>query len=487
PPAGIALATLWLARPALWPGVWLGAAAANFTVDGALAAAAAIATGNTLEALAGAWLARRAFGDRRGPFSQVRHVFHFFALALACAAIGAAVGAAVLHAYGGVDAASLHMHWITWWLGDATGMVIFAPLIAAWARRARFALTPRRTLELAVLSAGVAAVTFEVFHGVIFGAAALPATFLLAPFVIWAAIRFGMREVSALCAVVAGIAVAASVTQRGPFGEQSANVSLLLQQAFVSTLVVTGLVLVALMHELRRMSETLRRANEEMEQMLHLAAHDLQEPLRTVVNFSDLLSRRHGAGLDADANELLGFVTGAASRARRLIQDLLDLAETRRRPLVLEPVSSAAALDDALDTLRGAIEESGAQVSRGELPQVRADRRMLVSLLQNLVGNAVKYRSAAPPQVAVGAVRRGDEWVFSVRDNGAGIDPRYHQSVFRMFERLQRGGRDGTGSGLALCKRIVERHGGRLWLESAAAQGATFHFSLPAEERNHGH
>jgi signal transduction histidine kinase len=485
PPAGIALAALWLGGLRLWPGVWIGAAAANYTIEASAAAALVIGTGNALEALAGGWLAGRLLADRRGPFSQPRYVMRFFGVALAASTLAASVGVGELALSGGLPSGSALANWVTWWLGDATGMMIVTPLIVAWTRPGRVAWSARRAVECAALFCALAITAAEVFTGWLFGSNSLPLTYLLLPFVMWAAVRFGGREAVTACALVSAIALGATFAGSGPFAGHGVNASLLLQQAFVATLVATGLVLSGLMRQISRLAETERRAHEEMEHMVHLAAHDLQEPIRTVVNFTDLLQLRYAERLGAEGLEYLRFIAGGAMRGRQMIDEVLQLLEAGRRPLVLERTSSAAALAAALQGLKGAIESNAASVACGPLPDVHADARMLQSVFQNLVGNAIRYRDEAPPRVGVSAERTGGHWTFSVRDNGIGVDPRQHQEIFGMFKRRARltfPDISGTGSGLALCKRIIERHGGRIWVESPHSGGSIFHFSLPAEE-----
>ena len=485
PPAGIAFAALWLAGPRLWLGVWLGAAAVNYSIALSLPAALAIATGNALEGLAAAWLAQKYLTDKRGPFAEPANVFRFFAIALGASVIAATTGTVTLELIESIRGAVL-ANWLTWWLGDATGIVILCPLIVILASGRKTAWTPARLAELAALIVLLVATTVEVFTGWLLGLGSPPVTFVLMTFVIWSAVRFGEASTLSLCGLIALIAIAATVSGRGPFAGRELNQSLLLQQIFVSTLVAAGLILAARARQLQRLSETLRRANVEMEEMMHLAAHDLQEPLRTVINSADLLQFKHRSSLNADAQELLGFIVSGAARGRQLIQDLLEVAEAGARPLSPERFASGEALDGALRSLGGALSSAGAEVSRDMLPEVRADRRMLQCVFENLVGNALRYRSQAPPRIEVSARQQGRVWIFSVCDNGIGIEPRHRERVFLMFERLGQHDAPGMGSGLTLCKKIVQRHGGRIWIDSGSTGGTSVHFSLPLEEGNNG-
>jgi PAS domain S-box-containing protein len=226
--------------------------------------------------------------------------------------------------------------------------------------------------------------------------------------------------------------------------------------------------------------EELNRSNEELGQFAYIASHDLQEPLRMVASYTQLLSRRYKGKLDSDADEFIAFAVDGASRMQRLIQDLLAYSRVGTKGRDMVEVSSEEALQQALINLRGAIEEKGALVTHDSLPSVIADDMQLIQLFQNLVGNAIKYQSSDVPRVHITAVRSGaNKWTFSVKDNGLGIDPQYFEKIFGMFQRLhKREEFAGTGIGLAICKKIVERHGGNISVESEPGRGSTFRFAL---------
>ena len=225
----------------------------------------------------------------------------------------------------------------------------------------------------------------------------------------------------------------------------------------------------------------LNRSNEELGQFAYIASHDLQEPLRMVASYTQLLSKRYKGKLDADADEFIAFAVDGANRMQRLIQDLLSYSRigTKGKPLV--DTSSEVALEQAIVNLAGAIESSGALVTHDALPAVLADEGQLIQLFQNLVGNAIKYQSPGVPSIHISSVKHADtKWMFSVRDNGLGIEAKYFERIFGMFQRLhKREEFDGTGIGLAICKKIVERHGGSISVESHLGQGSTFRFALP--------
>jgi PAS domain S-box-containing protein len=226
--------------------------------------------------------------------------------------------------------------------------------------------------------------------------------------------------------------------------------------------------------------EELKRSNEELGQFANIASHDLQEPLRMVASYTQLLSRRYKGKLDADADTFIAFAVDGASRMQRLIQDLLAYSRVETKGKDLLSTSSEEALKQALINLRGAIEESGALVRHDPLPTVLADEMQLIQLFQNLVGNAIKYQSPGVPRVNISAAKNDEgKWIFSVQDNGLGIDSQYFEKIFGMFQRLhKREEFAGTGVGLAICKKIVERHGGSITIESQLGRGSTFRFSL---------
>jgi PAS domain S-box-containing protein len=228
--------------------------------------------------------------------------------------------------------------------------------------------------------------------------------------------------------------------------------------------------------------DELNRSNEELAQFAYIASHDLQEPLRMVASYTQLLSRQYKGKLDADADEFIAYAVDGASRMQRLIQDLLLYSRVGTKGRDLFETSSEATLQHALLNLRGAIEESGALVTHDPLPNVLADELQLTQLFQNLIGNAIKYQNPGIPRVHVSAHKDGSEkWMFSVRDNGFGIDSQYFERIFGMFQRLhKREEFDGTGIGLAICKKIVERHGGGISVESEVGRGSTFTFGLAA-------
>ncbi|MGH7181418.1 MAG: sensor histidine kinase [Nitrospiraceae bacterium] len=224
----------------------------------------------------------------------------------------------------------------------------------------------------------------------------------------------------------------------------------------------------------------LARSNADLQQFAYVASHDLKEPLRMVASYTQLLARRYKGQLDSDADEFIKYAVDGANRMQWLINDLLAYSRVSVQDKVFEEVDCNRVLEEVLSDLRMAIEESLAVVTHAPLPSVMADRLQLGQLFQNLIGNAIKFHGREHPRVYVSAERRPNEWLFSIRDNGVGLDPEYAERIFVIFQRLHtRDEYPGTGIGLAICKKIVERHGGRIWVVSQTGQGATFHFTLP--------
>ncbi len=231
---------------------------------------------------------------------------------------------------------------------------------------------------------------------------------------------------------------------------------------------------------LKATATELMRSNDELSQFAYVASHDLQEPLRMVASFLQLLEKRYERVLDEDGKKFIHFAVDGAKRMQALIQDLLSLSRVQTRARPLAPLDCAKVFRDVCENLQLVIAESNATITCDSLPEIVADNVQIAQLFQNLMDNALKFRGVEPVRIHISAVRRAGEWEFSVSDNGMGIEPQFFDRIFGIFQRLQtREELPGTGIGLAVCKKIVERHGGRIWIESEPGRGSTFFFTIP--------
>jgi signal transduction histidine kinase len=230
---------------------------------------------------------------------------------------------------------------------------------------------------------------------------------------------------------------------------------------------------------LRDTLDKLERSNDELQRFVYVASHDLQEPLRMVSSYVQLLERRYKSRLDSDADDFIGFAVGGVNRMHHLINDLLVYSRVNSRGKPFAATDMNAVFDDAVANLIIAIVESKAEITRDPLPVITADEVQMLQVFQNLIGNAIKFRGDKAPRIHISADRGREEWRFSVRDHGIGIEPQYFDRIFIIFQRLHGQEYPGTGTGLAIVKRIIERHGGRIWVESEFGKFTTFHFTVP--------
>ena len=242
-------------------------------------------------------------------------------------------------------------------------------------------------------------------------------------------------------------------------------------------------------HAEERVKQTLaelERSNAELRQFIYVASHDLQEPLHMIASYLQLLEMRYKDKLDADAHDFIGFAVDGANRLQNLIDSLLDYSRVDGRDMTFEPTDMEKVFEAAVANLQVAIKESKAEVTNEPLPTVMANEVQMIQLFQNLLGNAIKFRGKELPRIQVSSEQKGHEWIFSVRDNGIGIEPQYFDRIFIIFQCLHGQEYPGTGIGLPITKRIVERHGGRIWVESEPGKGSTFYFSIPVKGGKQG-
>jgi two-component system sensor histidine kinase/response regulator len=237
--------------------------------------------------------------------------------------------------------------------------------------------------------------------------------------------------------------------------------------------------------EILKLNRTLSRSNADLEQFAYVASHDLQEPLRMVATYTELLSEHYKDSLDEKAAKYINYAVDGAKRMQQLVRELLAYSRVDSQGQKPTAIKAGVVVKNVLDSLKMAIEEAHAEIVCEELPTVRADTVQLAQVFQNLIGNALKFRGKEPSRIHISAERSNDKWVFRVKDNGIGIEKQYAEVVFQMFQRLHERGRyDGNGIGLAIAKKIVERHGGRIWFDSEPEKGSTFYFTLPAVQGN---
>ncbi len=235
--------------------------------------------------------------------------------------------------------------------------------------------------------------------------------------------------------------------------------------------------------QLLKLNQELTCSNQELEQFAYIVSHDLREPLRMVTSFTQLLKQKYAGHLDAEADKIIGFAVDGAIRMEELINDLLAYSRVGSSGKTLELVDTEAVLDQVLSNLHLALQETNAQIIREPLPAVVGETTQLIQLWQNLIANGIKYRTAESPRIEIGATAELEQYLFWVKDNGIGINPKYSDRIFQIFQRLHtRQEYPGTGTGLAICHKIVERHGGKIWVESELGQGATFYFTLPVKQ-----
>ena len=487
PPTGIALAALLVFGRQLWPSIFVGAFFVNATTTGEIWSSLGIAAGNTLEAVAGAYLVNRF---ARGPdaFIRPQDVFKFAFLAGLCStAISATLGVISLCVTGSAPWHSFEAILLTWWLGDAVGAFVVAPVLVLWARGPRPRMDRTDVLHAILLAACLWGLGMFVFSGWISWRTSYPLEFLGIPALLWAAFRFGPAIAATASAFLAAFALWGTLQGFGPFVTGSPNESLLLLQTYMGVSTVMVLMVAAVVWERDRVRQQLlsqahelSRSNADLQQFAYVASHDLQEPLRTIACFVELLAKKHGGTGDAESDEYVGYITSGVRRMAQLIDGLLLYSRVANAASADKQADSGRALEAALANLSRAVEESQATVTRESLPPVRGDEAQLTLVFQNLVSNAIKYRGDDPPRIHVSARERGGAWVFTVSDNGPGIAAEYREQIFMLFKRLHGPEVSGAGIGLAICKRIVERHGGHIWVDVHPGPGARFCFTVPS-------
>jgi signal transduction histidine kinase len=515
PPSGIALAALVLMGVRMWPGVWLGAALANATVETSWAVAAVIATGNTVEALVGAALLGRLIGAS-SRFERGEDVLKFFGVAVVAAVFAASVGLVPLSLRHDLAAWDLFWNWFTWWQGDATGIVIIAPLILIWARGGQTVWTRDRALEaaaLVVLLFVTARLAFGAPHG------SLSFKFVILPYIVWAAFRFGQREVTAIVALACGIAVWYTAENSARLGRVGTNESLLILLAFNSVVVLMGLVLSTVLGERARAMAELRGRHDELEQrvrertreveranraksdFLATMSHELRTPLNSLLILAGMLRENAERNLSAKQLQYIHTIHSSGTDLLALINEILDLARIESgAPLRLDyrTVRLADLQTYVEQTFRQVADEKGVAfgvVIEGDAPEIRSDPRRLQQILRNLLANAFKFTRRGEVRLRIGPAASG--WpsglptldqaaqvvAFEVADTGIGIAPDKQELVFQAFQQADAttgAEYGGTGLGLSISRELARLLGGEIVLASEPGRGSRFTLYLPA-------
>jgi signal transduction histidine kinase/CheY-like chemotaxis protein len=495
PPTGIALAATLLFGHRVWPAIFLGAFLVNVVTSGSIPSSLGIATGNTLEAVVGAILVER-YAAGAHAFDRAQTVLRFIVLAgLVATGISATIGTTSLALTGQAGWSAFDAIWLTWWLGDAAGALIIAPLLVLWGRAPVFGPLRERPLEGVLLLIVVAATA-----ALVFGHPALnryPLPFLCIPPLIWAAFRFGQREVVTSVAVLSAIATWATVRGTGPFVMASDNESLQLLQAFMATIIALTMPVAALVWERRAIEQErsllLERersaraeaeaANRAKDEFMAMLSHELRNPLAAIYNAGQLLQVLETP--DGFGARSVDIINRQARHLSRLIEDLLDVARVTSGKFVLsrEKVNLADIVQRSLDILRsnGRLDQHDLAVET-EPVWVDADPARLSQIVDNLLVNALKF---TPPggHIEVQTLNEGNDAVLRVRDSGNGMAPELLPRIFDLFTQGPRSldrPQGGLGVGLTLVQRLVHAHGGRIAAASEGlAKGSTFTVSLP--------
>jgi signal transduction histidine kinase len=489
PPTGIALAAFLLVGPRVWPAILVGAFLVNVTTAGSLATSLAIAVGNTLEGLLGAYLVNR--GARGRHFVDRAQDFIRFSVvaALLATVVSATIGVAALALAGYAPWRAFGSIWLTWWLGDAVGALIVTPVLVLWATAPRVWPDRRQALEAGLLAIVLIGATLVVFGGGLFGLPArnYPITFVTIPPLMWAAFRFGRRAAATATLALSGIAVWGTLHGFGPFVLPTQHESLLLLQAFMGTIAVTTVTVALVVAERTQAREDAEAATRAKDEFLAILSHELRTPLSAVVGWTSML--RTGSLDAATTAKALEVIGRNANLQAQLIEDLLDMSRIVLGQVKLreDVVPLGAMITAAVDSVRPAAEAKGVRLETHITTEVTimGDATRVQQIVSNLLSNALKFTPEGE-QVRVSLVRAGAVARIEVTDTGTGIAPTFLPHLFERFRQADGSRRayGGLGIGLAIVRHLVELHGGSVRGESQGeGTGATFVVELPATDK----
>ena len=527
PPTGIALAALLIAGYRVWPAIFVAAFAINALVGGSLWVAAAIAVGNTLAPLCGSFCLNRLISFNSGLKNSRDVLALIFLGAIGGMLISASSGTAVLAVAGIVPWSAFGSVWWVWWVGDGMGVLVFAPLVLSWIAQPELNWNRAQRIELGGIFSGLLISSSIALLGV-FSQSSVPfqLQYAIFPFVIWISMRFGIRETTLAIAVVVGFAVWGAIHDQGPFTIGNLDQRLILLEMFIAVVTVTGLMLSATTTEraaaqlalqaahdhleervrertekLAQTNRVLAQKNEEVEAFVYIVSHDLRAPLVNLQGFSkelelscsELTSELDSLTLPASSMQKiktvvdegiigsLRYISASSTKFQKLIDALLLLSRTGKNEYVMEHIDVASLVESTLNSLQQSIRDTGTEITVGSLPQAVGDLTAIGQVFSNLISNAMKYlQPGRPGKIEIGGQREHDMVHYFVRDNGAGIPVSSQARLFQVFQRFHPKLASGEGMGLAIIKRIVERHGGAIHAVSEEGVGTTFHFSLPA-------
>src|SRR5436190_11500618 len=493
PPAGIALAAILLLGYRAWPAIFVGAFIVNLTTGGDLATSVAVATGNTVEAIAGAWLVNR-FADGKTVFDRPQGVFKFALAAAISAVISPMFGVTSLALDGFADWTNYDGIWLTWWLGDVTGDLIFTPLVLLWGMKWKLTWKKQEAVEVGVLLLLLTVLSAVVFGGwLAISAKSYPIAFICGPIVIWTAFRFTQRETATGIFILSVIAVWGTVRGFGPFAGQSENQSLLTVQSWTAVLAITAMALSAGMAERLRIEEELQQqksiveaANRTKDHFLAMLSHELRTPLTPVISALESLETEPTQTEDTKAS--MAMIRRNIELETQLIDDLLDFTRIARDKMQLRfvPVDAHLAISNVVEICRAEAESKRLHVHlnlRANTHHVAADTAKFQQIIWNLLKNAVKF-TPDDGEIAISSSNAApDVLTISVCDTGIGMEPEVMQRIFDPFEQGNRSFErrfGGLGLGLAISKSLAQAHSGTLTAQSGGCdRGSTFILSMP--------
>jgi len=499
PPAGIALAVLLLFGYRIWPAIFVGAFLVNATTAGNVATSLAIATGNTLEAVSGAWLVNR-FADGTSVFDRPQGVFKFALAAVVSTIVSPIFGVTSLALGGFANWANYGAIWLTWWLGDATGDLLIAPLIILWSVASKRRWNRSQAVEVGVLLLLLFVLSEAVFGGwLTISARNYPIAFICGPIVIWTAFRFTQRETATGIFILSAIAIWGTLHGFGPFVRETENQSLLALQSWAAVLTITAMALSAGMAERQRAEEALQQqkavvetANRTKDQFLAMLSHELRTPLTPVISALEALETEPARTEETKAS--LAMIRRNVELETQLIDDLLDFTRITKDKLQLRfaPVDAHLAISNVVEICRAEAASKQLDVHlnlRASTYNVAADAAKFQQIIWNVLKNAIKF-TPEEGEIAISSLNPSPEVLtISVRDTGIGIDPEVMRRIFEPFEQGNRSFErrfGGLGLGLAISKSLAQAHGGTLTVQSDGPdRGSTFLLSMqtisPAE------